>query len=83
MYAALPDDLKARLLAYLQTGAYPGKFLEGVLTNDLQLAVNYGQFTEYEPWYAHLPLLVKWVYNNCPFNKVGRENYMRLVKNRL
>lgn len=81
-YAHLPAGCKDRLLDYLQTGEYPGAFLEGVIINDLAMAVNYGIGTEYESWYAHLPLLVKWVYNNCPGNRVGRDNYMRLVKNR-
>jgi hypothetical protein len=82
-YANLPDAVKARLLDYLKTGNYPGKFLEGVLINDLRQTINYGQGTEYEPWYAFLPLLVKWAYNNCPGNLVGRDNYMRHVKNRV
>lgn len=79
-YGVLPAALQGRLLAYLQTGEYPGKFLEGVIINDLRQTVNYGIGTEYEPWYAHLPLLVKWVYNNCPGGFVGLENYTRHVK---
>jgi len=82
-YAELPEDLRARLLAYLQTGEYPGKFLEGVIINDLRQTVNHGQGTEYERWYAYLPLLVKWAYNNCPGNYVGISNYARWVKHRV
>ena len=78
-YSEIPDDIKARLLAYLQTGEYPGKFLEGVLTNDLKKAVNYCIGTEDSAWYAHLPILVKWVYNNCPGQFVGPDGYARHV----
>jgi len=81
-YAEIPEEIKQRLLAYLQTGEYPGQFLEGVITNDLRKTVNSARGTEYEQWYVHVPLLVWWVHNRCPGNAIGYSNYMERVDNR-
>jgi len=79
-YDVFDQEIKDRLLAYLRQGTYPGRFLEGVLTNDLQKAVNSARTEEYAPWYDHLPNLVWWVYNQAPSGLVGPDGYARHVR---
>lgn len=81
-YSELLPVIKMRLFDYLKDGTYPGAFLQGVITNDLRLTVNSARATEYEAWYAQLPLLVWWVYNQAPACYVGYENYFKHVKQR-
>lgn len=61
-YAQIPPHMQEAIRRYVVQGLAPGHFLQGVITNDLRMAVNHADDT-------NLPLIrlyVGWFYNQAP-----------------
>lgn len=66
-YAQIPPHMQEAIRSYVIKGIAPGHFLQGVITNDLRMAVNHADMT-------NLPLLklyAQWFYNVAPGNCHG------------
>lgn len=69
-YAAIPPHMQEAIRRYVINGIKPGRFLTGVITNNLSEAVNNADET-------NLPLLrlyVLWFYNEAPGSCWGSVN---------
>lgn len=71
-YAQIPPHMQDSIRRYVVQGILPGHFLQGVITNDLRMAVNHADDT-------NLPLIrryVQWFYNHAPANCHGSQQTM-------
>jgi hypothetical protein len=61
-YAQIPPHMQEAIRRYVVQGLAPGQFLQGVISNDLRMAVGHADQT-------NLPLIklyVQWFYNVAP-----------------
>lgn len=71
-YAQIPPHMQEAIRRYVVQGFVPGHFLQGVITNDLRMAVNHADQT-------NLPLIklyVQWFYNQAPAACHGSQQSM-------
>lgn len=73
-YAQIPPHMQEAIRRYVVQGFLPGHFLQGVISNDLRMAVNHADE-------SNLPLIklyVQWFYNVAPSGCSGNvETMMR------
>lgn len=78
-YAQIPPHMQEAIRRYVLQGLAPGHFLQGVISNDLRMAVNHADET-------NLPLIrlyVSWFYNHAPAPCTGSlEKMLNWVKTR-
>ena len=70
-YDVIPPHMRDAIMRYATKRLRPGSFLEGVICNDLKMAVCSADR-------ENLPLLktyVLWFHNQCPAFLVGKENF--------
>lgn len=61
-YARIPARMQDAIRRYVVQGLIPGHFLQGVISNDLRMAVNHAD-DENLPM---IKLYVQWFYNHAP-----------------
>jgi hypothetical protein len=78
-YANIPPHMQESIRRYVVNRIAPGHFLQGVITNDLRMAVNHADET-------NLPLIklyVQWFYNQAPAGCTGsRETMLQWLSER-
>lgn len=78
-YANIPPQMQEAIRRYVVQRLAPGHFLQGVITNDLRMAVNHADQT-------NLPLIklyVQWFYNQAPAACTGsRETMLQWLSER-
>ena len=72
-YEVIPQHMRDAIMLYATKRVRPGSFLEGVICNDLKMAICNADC-------ENLPLVktyVLWFHNRCPAFLVGRENFVK------
>ena len=73
-YSGLPENLRAGVRRYIESGVRPGSFLSSVIRNDLRMAVQLG---DDDMTLCSLRKITIWFYNHAPPTSYGSAERMK------